>query len=179
MKMEGRMKGATVYRNKWGVSQEVSPGAQEMPLRRYWRELSEQRRVPKSTYAADFAGEQDQYPVADILAERLIGELQKAYDFKGGTTVIDFLRDRDNLFLAATLLSAPEKIRDYFGYGPRPVLKVSIDPEAKEDQQLFLVIRTKLSPRVARTLLAALDKEWWQNVFPATEGKMTISLEYL
>lgn len=172
------MKGATIYRNGW-VSPEALPGGRKTPARSYLQRSRERQLIPKSSYAVDFAGEQDRYSNVDILAEGLIGELQRFYDFKNGATVVDFLRDKSNCSLSVVLLSAQDAIREYFGHGTRPALKVATDPEARDDQQLFIVIRTKLRPKAARTILAELDKEWWQSIFPATEGKVTVSLEYV
>lgn len=112
-----------------------------------------------------------------VLAERSISRLRKLYEFRGGLGVERFLHD--NPFLNRLLLDAYEEIREHFGVGTRAVLEVVADSEAQEDQQLFVVIRTKFPPRAARVLLAELDQEWWLDTLPAARDKMEFALEYI
>jgi hypothetical protein len=116
---------------------------------------------------------------ADIIfyTDGHISRLRKRYELRGGTAVENFLKEHS--FLVLPLIDAYDRIRDYFGPKARLALKVSKDPEARQDEELFVVVQTGLSPKAARTLLAELDRDWWLDAFPATQGKMTISLEYL
>lgn len=106
-----------------------------------------------------------------------ISSLRKLYEFRGGLVVERFLRD--HRFLNRLLLDAYEEIREHFGVGTRAVLEVVTEPEAQEDQQLFVVIRTKFPPKAARVLLAELDQEWWMDTLPAAQDKMEFALEYI
>lgn len=173
------MKSAMIYRDGGGVLPDTPSRRRQAPSRSYSPNDPERSYAPRRSYAVDFASERDQYPDNSIFVEGLTVELQRIYDFRDSATVVEFLRDRGSLSLGAVLLEAQERIRDYFGYGTRPALKVVTDPEARNEQHLFVVIRTKLRPKAARTILAELDREWWQGVFLATEGKLTINLEYI
>ncbi len=105
-------------------------------------------------------------------------KLRKRYEFRGNTTVEAFLKD--NPFLVQLLLDACDRIRDeYFGRRTWVALEVVTDPEALGDQQLFVIIRTRLRPKIARALLSELDRRWWLDVLPAAQGKMELSLEYI
>lgn len=112
-----------------------------------------------------------------VRAVGTISSLRKLYEFRGGLVVERFLRD--HRFLNRLLLDAYEEIREHFGVGTRAVLEVVTEPEAQEDQQLFVVIRTKFPPKAARVLLAELDQEWWMDTLPAAQDKMEFALEYI
>lgn len=109
------------------------------------------------------------------LAEGSISGLRKLYEFRGELDVERFLRD--NPSLNRVLLEAHEEIREHFDVGTRTALEVVTDPEVQEDQQLFVVIRTKFPPKVARALLAELDRDWWLGALPRTQGKMELIIE--
>lgn len=114
-------------------------------------------------------------PNTPILADRSVSRLRRLYEFRGGLALERFLRDND--FLITLLLDAPEEIRKHFDSGTRVALEIVEDPEARGDQQLFVVVRTKFPPKVARALLAQLDQNWWLDVLPAARGKMEIATE--
>lgn len=109
------------------------------------------------------------------VSEGSAGRLRRLYEFRGGLDVDHFLRN--NPYLSMLLLEAREEIRKYFPTGTRAALEIVADPEAQEDRQLFVVIRTSLNPRVAHTLLSTLDQNWWLDVLPRAKGKMEMSLE--
>jgi hypothetical protein len=108
------------------------------------------------------------------LADGFISVLNQLYEFKDDS-VKGFLEE--NLSLGSLLLEAHAVIRKHFGPEVKMVLEVVTDPEAVGDQQLFVLIRTELSRKEARAHLAELDRGWWLNALPATEGKMEIALE--
>lgn len=109
------------------------------------------------------------------ITEGSISRLRKLYEFRGGLAVERFLRD--NPSLNGLLLEAYEEIREHFDVGTRAALEIVADPEAQEDRQLFVVIRTKFPPKVARALLAELDRDWWLGALPRTQGKMELVTE--
>jgi hypothetical protein len=76
------------------------------------------------------------------------------------------------------MLRADEEVRRIFGATPRLILKVVADPEAQEDRELFLLIRTDLQPKEARALLKRLRREWWLDAMLDAKGEMGIGLEY-
>jgi hypothetical protein len=110
-----------------------------------------------------------------VITEGSVSRLRKLYEFRGGLIVERFLRD--NPYLNVLLLEAHEEIREHFDLGTRTALEVVADPEAQEDRQLFVVIRTKFPPKVARALLAELDRDWWLGALPRTQGKMELTIE--
>lgn len=110
---------------------------------------------------------------------RVIRKLHRLYEFRGvreGLAVENFLQE--NSFLGSLLFEAYEEVRNHFGFGVRIALEIVADPEAQEDQQLFVVIRTKFPPKAARVLLSGLDQDWWLDALLKAQGKMGISLEY-
>ena len=107
------------------------------------------------------------------LADGITSVLNQLYEFKGDM-VKGFLGE--NLSLSGPLFEAYEVIRKHFGPEVEAALEVVADPEALGDQQLFVLIRTELPRKEARAHLAELDRGWWLNALPATEGKMEIAL---
>jgi hypothetical protein len=108
------------------------------------------------------------------LADGFASALNQLYEFKDGL-VRDFLVE--NPFLGSLLFEAREVIRKYFGPEVAAALEVVADPEALGDRQLFVLIRTDLSRKEARALLAELDRGWWLDALPASKGKMEIALD--
>lgn len=110
------------------------------------------------------------------LANGILSRLRRRYEFRGGLVVEDFLQENPNL--GVLLLDAYEVIRkrEHFGPGTRVALEVVADPDAQEDRQLFVLIRTKFPPRVARAVLAEVDRHWWLDALPQAAGKMELAL---
>ena len=133
--------------------------------------------LPPDPYRPRHGSNEDE--PADIIfyTDGRMSKLRKRYEFRGSKAVEDFLEEHE--FLIRPLSEAYDRIRDYFGPRARLALKVVNDPEARQDQELFVFIQTGLSPKAARTLLAELDRDWWRSAFPATHGKPTIGLEYI
>lgn len=109
------------------------------------------------------------------LADGFISELNRLYEFRGGLVLEDFLRG--NTHLGNLLLEAYEVIREHFGPRTRVALEVITDSEAPGDQELFVVIRTRFRPKLARALLSDLDRGWWRDALPIAKGKMELALE--
>lgn len=147
------MVGATIYKNAWVSS-------------------SEDWDKPKEHYVADTRGALIN---TAALTEGFMSRLRKQYEFRGELIVESFLQE--NSFLGNLLSEAHEEIRDHFGFGVRPALEVVVDAEALGDQQLFIVIRTKFPPKVARAHLAELDRDWWLGALPRAGGKVEIATE--
>ena len=147
---------AVLNRQKWAPST-------ESPSPRSWAEHGEAHVLSRE----------------HILADGIISVLNRLYEFRGGLTVEEFLRNniRENASLVSILLAAPRVIRDHFGSDARVALEVVADPEAPADQQLFVVIRTKFPASIARALLAELDRGWWQSASPAAQGKLELDIE--
>jgi len=108
------------------------------------------------------------------LADGFASTLKTLYEFKDDLAE-SFLRE--NPALSGLLFGAYGEVRKHFGSGVKMALEVVADPEAPGDRQLFVLIRTELPRREARAHLAELDRGWWLNALPATEGKMEIALE--
>ena len=152
------------------------PNFKETRAREEWP-ASPIRYVHSGSYFADHGEVEDELANIAPPAGEHIAKLRRLYDFRSDAAVEAFLEE--NPHLIQVLLGAYDRVRKYFGWGTRLVLKVSSDLEARGDGQLFVQIRTKLRPKEARTLLSALRQEWWHGVYSATKGKMTIGLEYL
>ena len=135
------------------------------------------RRVRPGLSFADYAEEDNGATGANPSTGEHVARLRRLYDLRDDAAVEAFLEEYPHLI--QVLIGAYDGVRKYFGRGTRLALKVSSDPEARGDGQLFVQIGTRLRPREARTLLSALRQEWWHGVYSATKGKMTIGLEYL
>lgn len=138
-----------------------------------------QRSESYLTYTNSLSNLHDNDEPADIVffTDGRIAKLRGRYEFRDDELVETFLDS--HAFLIRPLLDAYDKVREYFSPQSRLALKVAIDPEAPQDQQLFVFIQTTLGPRAARTLLAEFDRNWWLSAFPSTRGKLTIGLEYV
>lgn len=100
--------------------------------------------------------------------------LSRLYDFRDDL-VASFLEE--NPSLGELLFAAHKVVYEHFGPEAEMALEVVTDPEAPEDQELFVVIRTKFPPKDARALLSEIDRGWWRDVSPAAQGKMELALE--
>jgi hypothetical protein len=109
-----------------------------------------------------------------MIADGIIEELSSLYEFRNDM-VESFLEE--NPSLVGLLSEAYKIIPSHFGSEVQMALEVVADPEAPEDRELFVVIRTELLPMKARALLHELDQGWWREVSPAAEGKMEFALE--
>lgn len=136
-----------------------------------------ERNARTDLYFASYG--RDENEPADIVfyTDGQISRLRRRYEFRGGTVVEDFLED--HRYLIQPLSDAYYEIREYFGPRSALALKVASDPDARQETELFVFIQTGLSPKAARTLLAELDRDWWRDAFPNTQGKLTIGLEYI
>lgn len=114
---------------------------------------------------------------ASVLTGGSIGSLRRRYEFGEGTEVESFLER--HLFLTNVLLSAYEKIHEYFDPDSQLGLKVVNDPDAGEDQRMFVLIWTSMSPEDALDQLDELYEDWWLNALPDAGHKLSIDVEYL
>ncbi len=140
-----------------------------------FREVAPQHGAKTPTEHSNEAHSED--AVADTAAHAagFISELYDLYEFRDNRAVESFLEENDSL--GDLLFEAHGVIREYFGSEVHMALEVVADPEALGDKQLFVLIRTESSPKVAREQLAELDKAWWLETLPATEGKMEVALD--
>lgn len=74
------------------------------------------------------------------------------------------------------LLEAPKWIKKIFGDSVKVHLRVYFDPE-EDYEELFIVIKTSLSPEGALNLLNILDEEWFIKVVDRTGGYLNITEE--
>ncbi len=107
-------------------------------------------------------------------ADGIADALNPLYEFRGDS-VGGFLAE--NPSLGSLLFEAHHVIRKHFGSEVQTALEVVADPESLGDQQLFALIRTELPRKEARARLAELDREWWLDALPSSEGKMEIALD--
>ncbi len=132
--------------------------------------------IPSDSNLATVVEIEDEPINIAFIPEGLLSILRRWYEFRDEAAVADFLQE--NSFLIPVLFSAHKKIRDNFlDPKTRIILEIVSDPEAPGDQELFAVIRTRFQPKIARTLLSELDREWWRGVLPTTQGKMELDVE--
>jgi hypothetical protein len=106
----------------------------------------------------------------------MLEPLSQFYTFRGAQEVSGFLHAHP--FLAPLLLEAYNKIAKHYGPSPQVVLEVVTDPEATDDRELFVFIRTNLPPDEALSKLDQLDKEWWLDEADRAKGKLCIHVEF-
>lgn len=102
--------------------------------------------------------------------------LSRLYNIRGESEVFKFLEDKPSII--SLVLEAHERIRDYFGSSTELVLEVITDPEATEDYELVIFVRTSLSPDDAFRMLEQLDEEWWLDASEDTNEKLCIHVEF-
>lgn len=103
-------------------------------------------------------------------------DLGDFYDLEGDE-VEDFIQEHP--VLQDLVFEAHAEIRSLFGAEPRLLLQILEDPDDEAEQpQLGLVIETSADRKTARTMLRALDEQWWIEAMPQAGNLMTISLEY-
>ena len=102
--------------------------------------------------------------------------LSRLYNLRGESEVFKFLEDKPSII--SLVLEAHERIRDYFGSSTELVLEVITDPEATEDYELVIFVRTSLSPDDAFRMLEQLDEEWWLDASEDTNEKLCIHVEF-
>lgn len=151
----------------------VSP--KEVSIRDRWRYLAA-RGVRVSFFASSFDDDSDEYAEVIGFVEGSIDRLLERYQFRDEMAVKNFLRE--NTFLLDLLYRASIKLRKYFG-PDKPILKVVRDPDVGEDQRLFVLARTEMSPNDALDQLDDLYEHWWLDVLPEARHKMSIDVEYV
>lgn len=85
--------------------------------------------------------------------------LENSFDLKSEPQLESFLHGRFGL--APLLLQMRDKIRESFGPGPRIALEILVDPEFREEPELFLVIKFRGTADEAYALLDGFDRGWW------------------
>jgi len=101
--------------------------------------------------------------------------LKQFYAFRDPERVEQFLEKHP--FLVPLLLEAPAEIERYFP-GDELFLEAVIDPEAAslEDEELFLLIATKIDPEESVEKLWELDDKWWLKAADMSQNKLEITL---
>ena len=105
----------------------------------------------------------------------LISAMLERFAFRNRDEVMHFLRQ--NRFLIALLLESEEKIGVEFGNRVQLILQVVRDPESDHDDELFLIVKTTLSPEEASESLERLDKNWWVEASSSAQCKLNIDYE--
>ncbi|MBC7233979.1 MAG: hypothetical protein H5T68_12145 [Chloroflexi bacterium] len=103
--------------------------------------------------------------------------IEQRYILRRRAEVIGFIKAY--LFLAPLLLEAYGKIAEYFGPRTDVVLEVVSDPEAANYRELFILVRTSLTPSEALTLLERFDQEWWLDASEKARCMLNIDVEYI
>jgi hypothetical protein len=102
--------------------------------------------------------------------------LSRLYNIRRESEVFKFLEDKPSLI--PLIVEAHKRIRDYFGSSTELVLEVITDPEATEDYELVIFVRTNLSPDDAFSMLEQLDEEWWLDASSEMREKICIHMEF-
>jgi len=103
--------------------------------------------------------------------------IEQLYILRRRAEVIGFIKAYP--FLAPLLLEAYGKIAEYFGPRTDVVLEVVSDPEAANHRELFILVRTGLTPSEALTLLERFDQEWWLDASEKARCMLNVDVEYV
>ena len=123
--------------------------------------------------------------ISELLERKFIGTeglhreltlLSQLYNIREESEALEFLED--NPALIALVVEAHERVRDYFGSSTELALEVITDPEAAEDYELVIFVRTNLSPDDAFSKLEQLDEEWWLDTSSDMREKLCIHVEF-
>ncbi|MDQ2888077.1 MAG: hypothetical protein M3Y39_18560 [Chloroflexota bacterium] len=101
--------------------------------------------------------------------------LEQLYRFREPIKIHHFLEN--NLFLIPLLKEAYTNIRKYFPY-VQLFLKLVVDPEAIDDEQLVVFIAVEKDIDEASQALDRLDEEWWLSAMKRAQDKLCITLEF-
>ena len=101
--------------------------------------------------------------------------LKQFYTFRDSERVEKLLEKHP--FLVPLLLEAPAEIQHDFP-GDELFLEAVLDPEAAslEDEELFLLIVTKIDPEESVEKLWQLDDNWWLKASDLSLNKLEITL---
>jgi hypothetical protein len=105
-----------------------------------------------------------------------IDRLAVHYTFRDPEAVAAFVRDHPEV--VPPLLEAAEVVPRYFGPGTSLVLEVERDRDARDHRELFALIQTSLDADAAMACQRRFEDEWWLDVLPTANRKLTFGLEY-
>ena len=107
---------------------------------------------------------------------RELTSLSRLYNIRRESEVFEILEDKPSLI--PLVVEAHKRIRDYFGSSTELVLEVVTDPEATEDYELVILVRTNLSPDDAFSKLEQLDEGWRLDASSDMREKICIHVEF-
>jgi len=122
-------------------------------------------------------GRYEDKPIDLLHSEQGIDLLAGIFQFRDYTAVSTFIQQ--NAFLTGLLFEIHRVIGEYFGPHTQIVLEVFTDPEAGNDQQLFVLIQTELEPEQAIEQLEKFYDGWWLSVLDQAQYKMSVDVEYV
>lgn len=122
-------------------------------------------------------GRYEDKPIDLLHSEQGIDLLAGIFQFRDYTAVSTFIQQ--NAFLMGLLFETHRAIGKYFGRHIQIVLEVFSDPEAENDQQLFVLIQTELEPEKAIDQLEEFHDGWWLSVLDQAQYKMSVDVEYV
>lgn len=103
-------------------------------------------------------------------------QLSLNFELLNKQETVDFLIQ--NNFLIQLLSEAYANIKKVFNTKYRLVLILINDYEYFDCPELFIYIKTKLSPEKAFSLLKELDDKWWIDVSSKAKGKLNIDVKF-
>lgn len=104
-------------------------------------------------------------------------ELEDFYALADQPNIIAFLSKHE--YLLDLLFEIPEIVRQHFGSDVRLSLKLSKEPDAVNDQRLFVLIHAVQPLAKAMDLLDNLDDAWWLDRMFDAKGKMSLDIAAL
>lgn len=137
--------------------------------------------IPRQSKLAQITDVQQQYSVQDVdesyRYEKIkndIKRLEGNYEISDSIQIKTFIFN--NPFLISILTEAPNQIKKVFGNKVNMSLEIHSDPE-ENNKELFVIIRSKFTPKKARQLIDRLDDEWFLDQLDNTQGYLCITEE--
>jgi hypothetical protein len=110
-------------------------------------------------------------------ARELLALVESAYSIRDHARTMGFLRGASHL--VPLLLALPQAVLSAFGDECPLVLEVSLVDEHGDEDELVVLIQTRLGAVEALARLQTLDDAWWLDRVSQTNGKIMVNVEFV
>ncbi len=112
-----------------------------------------------------------------IVTDDLIERVAHGFRLRDEARVRAFLGEHPQLVPLS--LEVHDAAPRYMGPETAIPLEVVSDPEAKNAEELYALVQTRLAPDQALDKLHEFDRHWWIERVPRAGGKLTVIVEYV
>ena len=110
-------------------------------------------------------------------ARELLAVVESTYSIREHARTMSFLRGASHL--VPLLLAIPKAVLSAFAEECPLVLEVSCVDEYGDEDELVVLIQTRLGAADALARLRDFDDAWWLDHLSQTNGKITINVEFV